>query len=227
MQQLTREQRYSLEVRTASYQSALFEPEGADALDYLVEERGLTLETIRHFRLGLVVDPVESDRPARGNISIPFITPTGVVAIRFRQFPPDGSGPKYWQPEGTRVGVFNTSAIAQGGSSLVICEGEFDCMVAYQLGLPAVGYPGSGSWKPHHKAMYEGFETVYIIGDNDDKDMGNGKRAGSEFAKKVADKVPDPQVRMMPEGHDLTSAFLEHGGEWVLDYLNLKVEDFQ
>jgi DNA primase len=225
LRKLSSEQRFSLESRAAAYHRSLFEPAGAEALAYWREERGLTPETIARFRLGYVESPGASDDMAQGMLSIPFTTPTGVVAIRFRQMPGAG-GPKYWQPEGSKIGIFNTPAIAQGGRIIVVVEGEVDAMTAGQCGLPAVGYPGASSGRPHHKAVYEGYERTVVIGDNDDKEMADGKRAGAEFVKKVAANVPNPEVHMMPAGHDVNSAVLERGAEWLWDHLKLSREDF-
>lgn len=230
MPRLSTSQRLSLERRTASYHQQLFEPGGADALSYLVEERGLQPETIRRFRLGVVADPGESDEPATGRISIPFTTPTGVVSLRFRQVPGDDHGAKYWQPKGSDIGIFNTPAIAAGGRFLVICEGEFDAMIACQLGLPAVGYPGAGSWKPYHREVYEGFERVLVIGDNDETWKYDDKNerlqtAAEKFCQKVADNVPDPTITLCPRGHDLSSFHAAEGPQAVLEHF--KITEFQ
>lgn len=196
-----------------------------------MEERGLRPETVRRFRLGVVAEPGETDEPAEGRISIPFTTPTGVVALRFRAMPGQ-TGPKYWQPSGTDVGIFNTPAIAAGGRRLMVLEGEFDAMVACQMGFPAVGYPGANSWKSWHREVYEGFESVTVIGDNDEtpkpnKDGSPGTMASTKFCRTVADNVPDPHIVMCPRGHDFTSAYLEYGEGPLLEMLKLDIGDFQ
>jgi DNA primase len=221
MRKLSSEQRLSLEQRTLAYQEGLLSPDGSDLRDYLEEGRGLTPATIAKFRLGYVESPGESDDLARGMISIPYISPTGVVALRFRRPPHKETGPKYWQPEGTKLGIFNTPVIAAGGREIFTVEGEFDCMIGDQLGLPIVGFPGTGSWKPHYRAVFEGYDKVIALGDNDDKG------AGAKFVEKVAGQVPNPVVRMMPEGHDLNSFFLAEGADAVLEYLGVAGKEYQ
>ncbi len=198
-----------------AYASQLHSPQGADLFSYLVDERGLTPETVQRFRLGAVIEPEEGDAPAAGRISIPYLTNAGPVALRFRKLPEQEHGPKYWQPAGTVTSIFNVNTILQGGSYAVVTEGEFDCMIATQCGLPAVGIPGATAWKPHYSAVFEGFERTIICGDNDDKG------AGAEFAEKVAAKVPAPVVFMMPQGHDVNSYFLEAGSRGLRQLLKV------
>lgn len=205
----------SLGKRTEEYHRQLHQPEGAALYAYLTAERGLSHETISRFRLGAVVDPDVSDEPAVGMVSIPYLRPVGVVGLRFRRPPERETGPKYWAPAGTKTGVFNTEPIITGGTWAVICEGEFDTMIAAQCGLPAVGIPGVANWKDHYPNLFDGFQRVLILADNDD----NGQ--GQNFAESVAQHVPDPIVRLMPPGHDVNSYYLEVGREGLLSFLKI------
>lgn len=209
-------ERRSLVRRMEAYKDQLHSEEGWEAFDYLTNTRGLTPETLRHFQLGVAAEPLEADEPARNKISIPYLTPSGPVALRFRRPPSDEHGPKYWQPAGTVTSIFNVDAVIRGGSWIVICEGEIDAMTAVQAGLPAVGIPGASAWKPHYTAVFDGFERVIICADNDDKG------AGEDFAQKVATSVPAPAIFKWPEGHDLNSFYMEHGAMALWDYLKLK-----
>lgn len=212
-------ERRSLVRRTDAYRDQLHSEEGWEAFDYLTTSRGLTPETIRHFQLGVAVEPLEADEPARGRVAIPYITPSGPVALRFRQLPSENHGPKYWQPAGTLTSIFNVDAIIRGGSWIVVCEGEIDAMTAVQAGLPAVGIPGASAWKAHYSAVFDGFERVIICADNDDKG------AGEDFAQKVAQAVPGPAIFKWPDGHDLNSFYMENGGLALWEYLKLKHPD--
>lgn len=199
-----------------AYASQLHSPAGADLYGYLVDERGLTPETVRRFKLGAVIEPEEGDGPARGRISIPYLTNAGPVALRFRKLPEQEAGPKYWQPAGTVTSIFNVHTVLEGGSYVVVAEGEFDAMVAHQCGLPAVGIPGANAWKPHYSAVFEGFERVIICGDNDDKG------AGAEFAEKVAGQVPAPVIFMAPQGEDLNSFYNKAGARGIREWLKVE-----
>lgn len=208
--------RKSLERRVAAYHEQLLSPQGSNQLAYLTEERGLTVETVKRFRLGVVGEPQESDEPARGSISIPYLTPSGPVSLRFRKATSEPAAMKYWAPEGTETTIFNTAAIVQHGSWIVITEGEIDCMTAVQCGLPAVGFPGANSWKAHFRPIFDGYQRVVICADNDDKG------SGQDFAEKLAREVPGPAIFKWPQGHDLNSFYCEFGVDAVRDYLKIK-----
>ncbi len=71
-------QKESLMRAAKYYHSALHEAE-----DYLAE-RGITLEVAKKVGLGVVLDPVTGHEQYENRLSIPYITRTGVVDLRFR-----------------------------------------------------------------------------------------------------------------------------------------------
>lgn len=197
------------------YHEQLKSPEGAPLLAYLTEERHFSQVTIDRFLLGAVVNPAVLDEEARGMISIPYNTPNGPVALRFRRPPLREHGPKYWNAHGAELSIFNTPAFFESEDTIAITEGEMDCITLVQAGIPAVGIPGASAWKSHFELLFEGYESVLICADNDDQG------AGRKFASKVAQKVPGPDVRIFPEGHDVNSYFAEFGREALRDYLGM------
>lgn len=208
--------RKSLTRRVLSYHEQLTQHPDASLLrDYVTQDRGLTPETAQRFLLGAVVAPDVSDEPARGMLSIPYLTPTGPVALRFRRPPDKDTGPKYWQPEGSELTIFNVQALFQTEDWVIITEGEIDCMTIAQCGLPAVGIPGASAWKDYYQPLFEGYDRVIICADNDDQG------AGKTFSAKVAKQVPGPEVILMPEGHDVNSYFKEVGVAGLREYLGV------
>ena len=205
----------SLERRAADYHSQLFSPSGTDLLDYLTDVRGLHPETLSQFQLGAVVHPDGLDDKALGKISIPYLTKNGPVALRFRRGP-EGEGPKYWQPPKSNITIFNVNELVKHQRWIAVCEGEIDCITATQAGIPAVGIPGASAWKDHYYTLFEGYERVIILADNDDQG------AGEEFAKKVAEEVPEPAIITMPDGHDVNSFYCEHGAQELRSLLRMK-----
>jgi len=210
---LSSSERRSLTDRVLTYNEQLKSPDGAPLLEYLTVERHFTLETIDRFLLGAVANPAVLDEDARGMISIPYNTPNGPVALRFRRPPQREHGPKYWQPLGSDLTIFNTPAFFESEDTIAITEGEMDCITLVQAGIPAVGLPGASSWKSVYELLFEGYASVLICADNDDQG------AGRKFAAKVAQKVPGPRVVLMPEGHDVNSYYSEFGREALRDYL--------
>lgn len=217
MSVLSGSERKSLVDRVLKYHAQLKSPEGAPVLEYLTDQRKLSLETIDKFLLGAVVSPDVLDEPARGMIAIPYMTPTGPVALRFRRPPERETGPKYWQPEGSKLTIFNTLALFASEETIAITEGEIDCMTLVQAGIPAVGIPGASAWKDFYELLFEGYESVVICADNDDQG------AGRKFASKLAQNVPGPRVVLMPESHDVNSYFTEHGRQALRDFMGVSV----
>ncbi len=201
--------------RVLNYHAQLKSPEGAPLRAYLTEERKLSPEIIDRFLLGAAVDPDVLDDDARGMISVPYITPSGPVALRFRRPPAKETGPKYWQPEGTKLTIFNTPAFFASEDTIAITEGEMDCITLVQAGIPAVGIPGASAWKDHFRLLFEGYGTVVICADNDDTG------AGKKFAAKIALNVPGPEIKLLPEGHDVNSYYCEFGREALREYLGV------
>ena len=208
-------ERISLAKRVSLYQDQLWSDEATDQLDYLTVDRGLDIATIARFQLGAVVNPVDSDNHSRGKIAIPYLTPNGPVALRFRKMP-DQDGPKYFQPAGSKLSIFNVTQFNVPSRWIVVTEGEMDCMTAVQAGLPAVGLPGASSWRDHYSIIFAGYERVIICADNDDKG------AGAAFAEKIAAAVPAPAIFLMDEGHDVNSYVKEHGAEAFREYIKVK-----
>jgi DNA primase len=214
---LSTSERKSLVDRVLRYHEQLKSPDGAPLLEYLTVERQLSQETIDRFLLGAVADPDVLDDAARGMLSIPYPTPNGPVALRFRRPPGKDDGPKYWQPENTKLTIFNTPAFFASEDTIVITEGEMDCITLVQCGIPAVGIPGASAWKPHYRLLFEGYQSVIICADNDDTG------AGRKFAAKVAQNVPGPEVLLLPEGHDVNSYYCEFGRAALREFMGVTV----
>lgn len=191
----------------AEYHKQLLAPEGHDALSYLTEQRGLSLEVIKAFQLGVVLGPDVSptNETVRGFISIPYLSPTGVLSMRFRR-PPESEAPmKYWSPKGTKTRVFNTNALVNPGHWIAICEGEMDTIAATQAGIPAVGIPGVQSWAPYMRHMLSGFSRVMVLADNDDAGQ------GLAFGEMIAEQLEEVKIVLAPKGHDVNSTLKELG----------------
>jgi DNA primase len=95
---------------------------------------------------------------------------------------------------------------------IVICEGELDAVVTSgMLGIPAVGVPGVQSWKPHFPKLFTGYETVYVVGDNDIKE--DGSNPGAEFAKRVANEILNSTIVTLPPGMDINDYYLAYGAD--------------
>lgn len=175
------------------------------AEDYLLT-RHLSVEEVQPFHLGVVVDPLPGHEQFAGRLAIPYITPAGVVDIRFRAM--HGEEPKYMGMPGAKTTMFNTNAVFAAQKYICVTEGEFDCVVMQtKTGYPTVGIPGANNWKPHYTRILDDFDMVIILTDGDS--------AGAEFGKKITRELPNANVVPMPEGDDVNSAYIKLGKDWI------------
>lgn len=176
-----------------------------EAAEYLAT-RGLSVDEARKFHLGVVVDPLPGHEAFRGRLAIPYITPSGVVDIRFRAM--HGEDPKYMGMIGAKTTMFNTSAVFAATQYICVTEGELDCVtMSVKTKHPTVGIPGANNWKSYYSRILDDFDTVVILADGDN--------AGMEFAKKISRELPNVNIVQMPEGEDVNSTYIKQGTEWI------------
>ena len=132
----------------------LWTPEAALAVGYL-RERGLSEDTIRKARLGIVIEPLPIPGKPRG-VVIPWWRGDVPTLIKVRQ--PEGRTPKYheaFRDRDRHEGIYPGPGTIRPGRPLVIVEGEFDALcLGEALGdLAAVVTLGSASARPGPSAF--------------------------------------------------------------------------
>jgi len=188
-----------LEKAVTHYQKSISKAE-----EYLAS-RGLSLQDAATVRLGLVEEPLPGHEQFTGRLAIPYITPAGVVDIRFRAV--GHQEPKYMGMPGSQTRLYNVSALQSAGDIIAVTEGEIDAITLnYKCNIPSIGVPGANSWKKHYSRILQDFEKIYIFADGD--------QAGSEFARKVAQEVQGVTVINLPDGQDVNSLYLTHGAQY-------------
>lgn len=175
------------------------------AEDYL-RSRGIPLEVARVARLGVVEHPEVGHELFRGRLSIPYITKSGVVDLRFRSLNP-AVEPKYMGMTGAETKMYNVLDVDRAGDSICVCEGELDTLtISSMVGWACVGVPGANSWKKHYTRLLADFERVFVFADGD--------QAGTDFARSLARELPVTIIQM-PDGEDVNSAFVKHGANYI------------
>ena len=195
---LSKSQKELLEKATESYAQNLQE-----IVPYL-QSRGITEQTAIMFRLGFVREPEMGHEPYVGKLAIPYLTPTGVIDIRFRSLNSDG-GPKYMSRPGATTHIYNINALGNDSDVLAICEGELDTVVATQAGFSAVGLPGANNWKSFYNRVLADWSKVILLCDGDN--------AGREMAKHLSRELDNVFPVFMPEGQDVNDVYLTEGAE--------------
>jgi DNA primase len=179
------------------------------AEDYL-KSRGIPLEVARLASLGVVAEPETGHEAFKGRLSIPYITKTGVVDLRFRSLNP-AVEPKYMGMTGAETKMYNVLDVERASDFIGVCEGELDTLtLSACVGIPCVGVPGANSWKKHYTRLLADFERVFVFADGD--------QPGTEFARSLARELPVTIIQL-PDGHDVNSMFVQEG----VDYFNQKM----
>ncbi len=175
------------------------------ATDYL-ETRGLSVEEAKKFHLGVVDNPLPGHEGYKGKLVIPYITPSGVVDLRFRST--RGEDPKYIGLPGAKTTMFNAQSVLTADGYICVTEGEIDTITTVvKTGHPAVGIPGANNWKPYYSKILDDFDTVIVLADGDNP--------GLEFGKKVSRELGNVNIVQMPDGHDVNSIVLQEGIGWL------------
>jgi len=195
---LSKSQRELLAKATANYEQNLDE-----ILPYLTG-RGITEATARMFRLGYVKEPEIGHEPYVGKLSIPYLTPSGPIDLRFRSLGVD-NGPKYMSRPGATTHIYNIQALQDESEVLAICEGELDTVVATQAGFNAVGLPGANNWKPFYARVLADWGKIVLLCDGDN--------AGREMAKNLSRELDNVFPVFMPEGSDVNDVYLNEGAD--------------
>ena len=192
---------------TTKYAANIFQ-----AQDYLAS-RGIPIEAARLAQLGVVAEPEIGHEQYAGRLSIPYITKTGVVDLRFRSLNP-AVEPKYMGLTGAETKMYNVLDIDRAGDFIGVCEGELDTITMSScIGIPCIGVPGANSWKKHYTRLLADFERVFIFADGD--------QPGTEFARSLARELPVTIVQL-PEGEDVNSMYVSNGAHYFRDKSEVK-----
>lgn len=163
-------------------------------------------------RLGVVEEPEPGHEQYIGRLSIPYITKTGVVDLRFRSLDPVME-PKYLGMAGAITRMYNVLDVEYAGDWIGVCEGELDTLTMSKLvGIPCVGVPGATSWKKHYTRLLADFERVFVFADGD--------AAGREFATSLAKELP-VTIISFGDGEDANSVFVKYGAEYIREKMGM------
>ncbi len=175
------------------------------AAEYLAT-RNLSVDEAQRFHLGVVKDALPGHEQYTGRLAIPYITPSGVVDIRFRAI--GNADPKYMGMPGAKTSMFNAQVVLTASDYICVTEGEIDCItVSVKTNHPAIGIPGANNWKPFYSKILDDFDTVIVLADGD--------TAGMDFGKKVSRELGNVNIVQMPEGHDVNSIVMLEGAEFI------------
>lgn len=216
------EQMIFFENAASQYQTDL--SSDTHAQGYLTS-RGLGPQAAGTFRLGVLRNPLPGHETYRGRLSIPYITPSGVVTFAFRcledhvckdtvlGYNNEGKEircKKYRAPEGMDRTLYNVGDFKRDTDSVYICEGEIDTLTLSLCGYAAIGMPGVKNWKPQFTRCFADAGEIFCVADGDDA----GYKMGRFLAAEVRARVIRP-----PRGEDINSMFVKGGEDGIRRWL--------
>lgn len=151
-----------------------------DSIAY-AESRGITEETLRKY--GVCSD-------SRGGLMFPYYDTfgkLGMVKHWGHKLKADGKKDTWIMPSLDAVQSLFGKDVCDpetGLQKLTICEGEFDAMACWQLGIPAVSIPMGASntkWITEDYQYLSHFDEIVLLFDNDDA----GKKGAKEAAARL------------------------------------------
>jgi hypothetical protein len=175
--------------------------------EWLKNDRLLVDEDIDDYELGY------GEFYGKSWVTIPVRDTNGnVLFMKLRHDPfVQSDGPKYMSSGGSAA-LFNIEAIKDKPDQLVICEGEFDCLVLRAYGIPAISSTaGARTFKDEWISQLSFVRHLYICFDNDEA----GEQGADELIAKIGDTLPTTSVLQIV----LPSEVGEHGD--ITDYFKL------
>lgn len=117
-------------------------------LKLIYENRGLTLETIKDYQIGF----------CEGTLTIPIYDKSGKFISLKRH--------KKYQTSGAKNQLYPWKAVEQ--DYIILCEGEFDCLLLRQYGInAATQILGANSWEKEFNQYFNN-KRIYLAYDNDE-----------------------------------------------------------
>lgn len=163
---------------------------------YLLDARGLSRKTIQAARLGY-------DRE-RSAITIPVYEGGQLVNVR-RRFLSPAAVPKITGLAGRGSQLYP----APPGEDFILCEGEFDALLAGQHGLPAVTSTAGTAWKKEWN-VYAAERRVAVVFDSGEAPLAIAHRRAEELLATGAVEAW-PVDLGLEDGEDLTDWFVTYG----------------
>jgi len=184
----------------------------ADVLDYLVASRGFSIAAIEKLKLGAALDSAGVKW-----VAYPYFnTKNDVVYVKYRTVPP--AKKSFRGLRGRENPLYNSVALNQATTELIMVEGEADCVSLISNGVDnVVGIPGAAMKKAEWIEALDAKKdlTVYLLYDNDN--------VGQKSAKEMAGRIGLDKVKniLLPtfEGKDI--------GEWINSAGGLSTEHWQ
>jgi hypothetical protein len=196
-----------------------------DAIDYLCNIRGFSLDIIKRQKLGLTKHYFKLTGKDTRALVYPYLVNGNAVWAHFRTLPDPNDLAKipkdFASPAGWDSTLYNGEVLKAGLKDVVLVEGEPNCIAAMDKGIENIcGVPGANIKKAEWIETIDklGLEKIYVLYDKDKV----GQKAAQTLASRIGIErcwkivLPDFQVTTesgeLRLGKDLNEWFVSGGG---------------
>jgi hypothetical protein len=159
-----------------------------DALAYLMDIRGFSLDIIKKQKIGLTSHYFKATGANTRSLVFPYLVNGNAVWAHFRTLPNPNdlsSVPKdFASPKGWDSALYNAGELKEGLKDIVLVEGEANCIAAMDKGINNIfGVPGANIKKAEWIESIDkiGLEKIYVLYDKDKV----GQRAAQTLASRI------------------------------------------
>lgn len=172
-----------------------------DRLNLIVRQRGLTQETLADWKIGF-----DGER---------YLIPVydeNFDLVNVRRYKPGASGNMKMLPWSPGYGTARLFAeyILTKHEEIVLTEGEMDCMVLNQAGIPAVAHTAGASTFKREWGPKFADKVVYICYDRDDTGT-KGAQKAAQIIRQYAKAVYILELPVDTKGFDVTDYLVNEG----------------
>ena len=179
-----------------------------DATDYITEIRGISIEAVKAFKIGLQVD-----KNGCRWLTIPHYEKCKLVNIKSRALPPAKKA--FVRVKDCKSVLFNGDILEGKPETVYICEGEIDALTLIDRGIKNTvsGTTGAGSFDPSWIDQLQDVKKIILVYDPDEP----GQKGARELARRLGyDRCFNV---VLPDGQDINEYF--KAGHSLIEFENL------
>ncbi len=175
-------------------------------LEYITVKRGLSLETVKAFKIGLKID-----KNSGHWLTIPHYEKGKLINIKSRSLPP--AEKTFHREKNCRSILFNSDCLNNNKGAVYLCEGEIDALTLWDKGEKNVvaTTTGAGSFDPAWIDQLKDIQKIIIVYDPDEP----GQKGAREVARRLGyDRCFNV---VLPDSQDINEYFT--AGNTIADFI--------
>ena len=184
------------QTKAAKYYNNI-EKKDRKAKDYLMDERGFSIKTIKHFMLG------SWKKKSYEYVSLPFWEDGILVNIKFRAINFKDKSYKWRRITGGKSSLFHDEVLDnQDIKEIFLCEAELDAIALWNAGFKNVVAvtTGAKAMQPEWYERLERFERINLVFDNDVDGQDGAEKMAKRLGMNRCYNIVLPQDEIKEDG---------------------------